>query len=153
MAQKTQSQMFIQSTNYTAMKTINLLTVGLLILLLTSCNSKPNIDIEKERIKNRIESESNGLIQLVSFEMTGENETEFFEKPAISFTYKCTIKFNDTCWREGDWSSFHVSKEEPLYVDLMNFPSKFNAGEETVFEGEALYVKKESGWEYVNNKL
>lgn len=132
----------------------NCFTWILVSIYITSCSGKPDISEFELELRNKIESESNGIITLSEIEKTNSEEKEFFGQKAYSMDYKATITFNDNCWIYTNQSgfgprfeSFKTYAEEPeFFPSLGHVASYAKKGEIVSFSGKVTYFETENGW-------
>ncbi len=126
-----------------------------LISILNSCSSKPTISELEELISDKIESESNGTISLVTLEETNSEEQEVLGQAFYTIHYRAKIKFNQDCYMYVDKSglgpylpSFKTYIQEPEFIPSMQRQVVRCVKESQIEINDKIrYKETEKGWE------
>jgi hypothetical protein len=126
------------------------LIVGLGLALFWLYQNDNKVAVAQSALSKRIQRESNGLVQLVSFEKTNGIEGDFMGTHFYKIEYVATIvPVEDCMWYLGgdSWNgSFEAVPGQR--IDTPQFVSKLPAkkGQETRVSGYINLVKTDNGW-------
>lgn len=124
------------------------------VLILGSCSSNPEITDVEQNLKDRIASESENRIELVSIEKTDAVEKEYFGQKVYTISYKAKIRFKQDCFMYINKSgvgpfieSFKTYLEEPDFVPSMQMQVvSCSKGQEVDYESSSSFNETEEGW-------
>jgi hypothetical protein len=129
-----------------------------LVILITlgSCSSNPEIADVEQNLKERIASESENRIEVVSIEKTDAAEKENFGQKIYTISYKVKIRFKQDCFMYINKSgvgpfieSFKTYLEEPDFVPSMQMQVvSCPKGQEVVYESSSSFSETEEGWSH-----
>jgi hypothetical protein len=115
-------------------------------------NSKPSESNGRSALEAETQSESEGLIKLVSFQKTNGVEREFRGAKVYELEYIAEIEFLEDCIWGGDrafgWGgSFHARR--PDYFDRPPYlmrGARGNKGQRERVSGKLIFEETEKGW-------
>ncbi|MBV9657052.1 MAG: hypothetical protein JO295_02975 [Verrucomicrobia bacterium] len=140
------------------MKTLHLVILSVAAtFILIGCSSKPTESTARDLIQNMIQSQSNGLITLVSFTKTNGISLGDAE---YRLEYSATIQFQDNCLYGSPWSSpsepFGAKKASQTDIQPRTDPNAAivlgnigRKGQSQVINGVMGFQKTENGWRLV----
>jgi len=133
----------------------------LAVLVLSGCGGPPSSSDGRKQLEIRIQSESNGLIQLVSFDKTNGMEMEMGGMKVYKMEYTAEIECLENCswggggmfgaW-DGHFRAIKGSVDTSGLNGLMAIASgtqgmtKANKGQRTKVKGDFAFMKTEQGW-------
>lgn len=123
-------------------------------LLFTSCSGNPEIGDVESKLKEAIDQQSNGSIELVKTEKTNSEEKEIFGQKTFSIYYKATIKFKKDCFiyvnKSGMgplFESFKTYDQAPDFVpSFAMVATSCKKDQEVSFDGKMTFRNTENGW-------
>jgi hypothetical protein len=129
-------------------KLIRYIVPVLAALFLAGCSSQPSESTGKKVIEKRIQTQSNGLIKLVSFKKTNASSPD---KNSYVLEYEMEIEYLDDCWVPSgglevtppDLIAAPISSSPPSSV---LFAVKKRKGETTKTSSWLGFKKTEKGW-------
>ena len=133
---------------------MKIIPLVVLIVLFTSCSSKPDIEKVKTILSEQISNESNGDIALLSIEKTNAQDNEFMGQKTHSIEYKSTVEINEDCYmyinKSGVGSfflSFKTYKEQPEFIPSMQMQIvECSKGDKVNFVDKMTFFETENGW-------
>jgi len=138
------------------MNTTKLLIALAMLLAMTGCGGPPSASEGRKQLESRIQSESNGLIRLVSFDKTNGVQQDFNGMKLYEMDYSAEMEFLDNCmWGGGGllgWDgSFQAVRGQPgTGLDAFNpiyyGKQKANKGQHQKVSGKFMFQKTEQGW-------
>lgn len=125
-----------------------------LLVVFSSCSSKPEIKEVEQNLKEQIASESEKRIELISVEKTNAVEKEYFGQKVYTISYKAKIRFKQDCFMYINKSgvgpfieSFKTYLEEPDFVPSMQMQVvSCSKGQEVDYESSSSFTENEDGW-------
>jgi hypothetical protein len=135
---------------------IKFLLVVISSILIQSCSLFDNRpDLAKQELENQINTQSAGVIKLLSFEKTDGEDVDVAGFKEYKMDIKATIEYQQDCYKVSDmqgwpYSNFNTVADKPannIYSSLMGYKFfGFKKGHRVELSGQAIYEKKESGW-------
>jgi hypothetical protein len=126
------------------------------LVTIAGCSGTPTESDAQQTVQQRIQSQSNGLIKLVSFRKTNGIAQEFGGMRAYHMEYTAEIEFIDDCmWSAGGmmgWQGNFSAKRgqsqsySANFLDLSQGFRPAKKGERQSISGAFDYVKTENGW-------
>lgn len=128
-------------------------TLAVIALLLTGCSGAPSESMGRKMIEHKIQSQSNGKINLVSFRKTnGTGDNNFYQ-----VEYEAVIEFlANGAWVRGSSLDTSISFEFSIqqvgntqmaqFVNDLNGATNVRQGQHTTIKGVLRFEKTEKGW-------
>jgi len=135
------------------MKLNQILKLIVIVALVTSCDSRPNIEDLEESLSKEISLESSGNFELISITKNNAIERNFFGQEVYSIQYSAKLKVLKDCWTYIDKSGlgryltdFKTYDIQPGFNGIMAMPAKCIKGDIVSFQDEVNYINTENGW-------
>lgn len=136
-----------------------LCVLAILGSMLVACSNRPSQSDARRKLEARIKQESNGLINLISFQKTDGVMQEMMGVRVYEMRYAAEVEFLYDCiWSGGNnlsgWDgSFHARRGQAAssggLEDFLNLSQGFKSakkGEHFKFNGQIDFEKTERGW-------
>lgn len=125
------------------------------IVALSACGGPPTESDGRKILEAKIQSQSNGLIKLVSFEKTNGVQMEHMGMKAYMMDFQAEIEFLDDCMWDGSApsifaGSFNAVRDQPSGNDSLSpaYAGKQKATKGQRHKGPGIFIfkKSEQGW-------
>lgn len=132
-----------------------LLVLAVSLISCASLTSDERQDLVKQKLTDKLQRESKGVLTLESFTMTNGTEWEQFGVKAYKMDFTAVITPTSFCIVPGDafagyFRTFHVVLKEPTdgwgRTELAN-AKRVSAGQKIQLTGTTTLVKRDNGWE------
>ncbi len=132
------------------------LIVVVFCLFNATCNTKPSDELAKESFVQLVSKESNGHIQSYGFHKTNGVASEVMGQKMYTYEYSDQLRFNSSCYMEDEVAiSIPVTnfncREKPSGSAMHS--TKFFKGALANISGDLSFIKKENGWELLQNQI
>lgn len=137
-----------------------------MISIIAGCSSRPSKGDGKQIIQDKINNESEGRIELISFKKTNGLEKESFDgRQLYTLEYDVVIEFTEDCkWLQGFFSdlSFHTDLPPKKnsgfswggFLNSLENPGRgMKKGQRLLIKGVIDFEKTDTGWRSINVQI
>ncbi len=134
------------------------------ILPIASCQNTSGderVEAVKQKLINRLASESQGAFTLTSLTKVNGTEQNYMGTPMYELQFSCTLNTEHTCWKinhgfKGYFSDFVTLPDKPTAEQervALGVGQQFMQGTSIPLNGKATLIKTDNGWSVDEIKL
>lgn len=143
---------------YISLKSIFIIV---LITIITSCSNIPNESRVKKELREQVETESNGYLELIELKKTDGLEREFMGQKTYSLEYTAKLRVKSDCYMYVNptgygsyFKNFKTYSNKPeLILNMQRQIVSCTKDDEVNFKDIIVYIKTEKGWKKTKKSI